>query len=69
MMFQSIGESRTASFLATLRSGLYYIPLLLILPHFIGLLGIQSASMWSDLLTSFTCIPFAVRYFKNNGTK
>lgn len=64
MMFQSVGEARTASFLATLRSGLYYIPLLILLPKFIGLLGIQSASMWSDLLTSLTCIPFAVKYFR-----
>ena len=65
MMLQSIGDSRGASFLASLRSGLYYIPILIVLPRFIGLTGIQSAAMWSDLLTMLTCIPFAFLYFKN----
>ena len=63
MMFQSVGRSREASFLATLRSGLCYVPLLLILPRFMGLLGIQSAQMWSDLLTLLICLPFVVRFF------
>ncbi|MBR5754052.1 MAG: MATE family efflux transporter [Clostridia bacterium] len=64
MMFQSIGNSRIATFLSSLRSGLYYIPILLILPRFLGLLGIQSAVMWSDLLTALTSFPFALRYFR-----
>ena len=64
MMFQSIGRSREASFLATLRSGLYYIPLLIILPLFIGLTGIQCAQMVSDILTTATSIPFVVRFMR-----
>lgn len=64
MMFQSIGRSREASFLATLRSGLFYIPLLIILPRFAGLLGIQSAQLWSDLLTTLVCVVFVTRFFK-----
>lgn len=64
MMFQSVGRSREASFLATLRSGLCYIPLLIILPLFMGILGIQSAQMWSDFLTLLICIPFVVRFFR-----
>ena len=64
MMFQSIGRSREASFLATLRSGLFYIPLLIILPRFAGLLGIQSAQMWSDILTTVVCVFYVTRFFK-----
>ena len=64
MMFQSVGRSREASFLATLRSGLFYIPLLIILPRFMGLLGIQSAQMWSDILTTAVCLPFVIRFFR-----
>lgn len=64
MMFQSIGESRIATFLSTLRSGLYYVPILLILPRFIGLLGIQSAVLWSDMLTALTSLPFALNFFR-----
>lgn len=64
MMFQSVGKSREASFMATLRSGLCYIPLLIILPPFIGLLGIQSAQLWSDMLTSLLCVPFVARFLR-----
>ena len=64
MMFQSVGRSREASFLATLRSGLFYVPILIILPRFIGIRGIQSAQMWSDMLTTLVCLPFVVRFFK-----
>ena len=67
MMFQSIGEARIATFLSALRSGLYYVPILLILPHFLGLLGIQSAVLWSDLLTAMTSFPFALRFFRKPG--
>ena len=64
MMFQSVGKSREASFMATLRSGLCYIPLLIILPRFIGLLGIQSAQMWSDMLTCLLCAPLVIKFFR-----
>lgn len=64
MMFQSIGEARIATFLSSLRSGVYYIPILLILPRLVGLVGIQSAVLWSDLLTAATSLPFAVWYFR-----
>lgn len=64
MMFQSIGRSKEASFMAMLRSGLYYIPSLLILPLFLGLTGIECAQMVSDILTTLTCIPFVVRFMR-----
>lgn len=64
MMFQSIGEARIATFLSSLRSGLYYVPLLLILPRVIGLLGIQSAVMWSDMATALTSMPFTLNFFR-----
>lgn len=64
MMFQSIGEARIATFLSSLRSGLYYIPILLILPKIFGLVGIQSAVLWADLATAVTSLPFALNYFR-----
>ena len=64
MMFQSVGRSREASFLASLRSGLFYIPILIILPRFMGLLGIQSAQMWSDFLTTAVSVPFVILFFR-----
>ncbi len=64
MLFQSIGESKTASFLAMLRSGLYYIPLVFLLPRFFGIFGIQSAQMLADILTLLTTAPFLAVFFR-----
>lgn len=64
MFFQSTGRAKMASFLASLRSGLCYIPIILILPHFIGLLGIESAQTVSDILTFLISLPFDIRFFK-----
>ena len=53
-----------ASFLSMLRSGLYFIPVLIILPRLIGLRGAQMASMVGDILTWGTTIPFLVSFFR-----
>ena len=63
MLFQSIGEARKASILSMLRSGLCYIPLLIILPPFIGFLGIQCSQMCADILSSLISVPFLIRFF------
>ena len=65
MMFQSVGRSREASFLASLRSGLFFIPLVLLLPRFFGLAGIQSAQMWADIFTTVVCSPFVIRFLRS----
>ena len=64
MLFQSIGQSRLASFAATLRSGLYYIPLLLILPKLIGITGLEITSMIATILTTLTCLPLVILFFR-----
>lgn len=51
MMMQTIGETFYASVLAAARQGLFFIPALIILPHFLGLGGIQSAQAAADILT------------------
>ncbi len=53
MMTQTIGASAKASLLALARQGLFFIPIILALPHLLGLLGIQASQPISDLL-SFT---------------
>ena len=65
MLFQSIGKSGIATLAAMMRSGLFYIPVILILPHFVGIFGIQSAQMWGDILTAIVSIPFLVHFFRN----
>lgn len=51
MMMQTIGKTFYASLLASARQGLFFIPAVLILPRFFGLLGIQSAQAAADVLT------------------
>lgn len=51
MMTQTMGKTFYASLLASARQGLFFIPLLLILPRVLGLAGIQSAQAVADLLT------------------
>ncbi len=63
MMFQSIGETGRATFLATTRNGLYLIPALLVLPRTIGLLGIQLAQPVADVAALLTAIPLITVFF------
>lgn len=65
MTFQSIGRSREASFLASLRTGLCYIPVLLVMPRVWGIFGIQSAQMIADILASAISLPYLVRLFRH----
>lgn len=65
MLFQSIGKSGRALLLACIQSGLLFIPLISILPHFIGLTGIQIAQPISYILSCFITIPFVFKFFKS----
>lgn len=63
MMFQSIGETGRATLLATTRSGLYMIPLLLTLPRIFGLTGILVCQPVADILSLFTALPLVIQFF------
>ena len=64
MMLQTIKRTAAASFLAMARQGLFFIPAILILPHFLGLLGIQIAQGCADLISVLCCIPIQVKVLK-----
>lgn len=65
MMFQSIGKNKIATLLSALRSGVAFIPVIIILTHFFGLRGIQLSQMVADIITFLVCVPFVVSFFKN----
>lgn len=69
MMFQSIGKSGIATFLSALRSGMCFIPLILILPYFVGITGVQISQAIADVLTCVISIPFLVPFLKKLGSK
>ena len=64
MLFQSVGESWKSSFLAFARQGLFYIPLVLLLPKVLGILGLQCAMPLSDLITLCIAMPMLFAFFK-----
>lgn len=65
MTFQSVGKNKPATFLSMLRSGLVFIPVILILSNWIGLTGIQIAQTVTDVITFFLSMPFIIYFFKH----
>ena len=65
MLFQSTGTSGRATFLSALRAGILFIPLILILPHFLGITGIEIAQPIADFLSSVISIPITESFLKH----
>lgn len=64
MLYQSIREAGVASFLALMRSGLAFIPTLLIFSAAFGLNGILLAQPVADMISGLVCIPFILRFLR-----
>ena len=64
MLFQSIGKSRRALILSALQSGLIFIPVCIILPHFIGVRGIELAQPIAYFCTAMVSIPMTLSFFR-----
>ena len=68
MMEQSIGRTAPATFLATARQGVFFIPAVWILFAAFGVLGIQMAQTVSDLLTLTCAIPIHIHVMRTIET-
>lgn len=64
MMFQSVGKNKIATFLSMLRSGLYFIPIIVIFSQAFGLFGVEIAQTAADILAFFTALPFTVSFLR-----
>ena len=64
MLFQSIGKSLLALVLSCLQSGMIFIPLCLILPRIIDILGLQVAQPIAYFTTAMISIPMMIIFFK-----
>ncbi len=62
MLFQSTRKSGTASFLSMLRSGLAFIPTILILHKLLGLTAVQISQPIADVVSSLVSIPFLIAF-------
>ena len=59
MMLQASGKGIRSSITSSARNGIFFIPLILILPRFFGLLGVEMTQAWADVLTFLLCVPIA----------
>ena len=64
MLCQSIGKAKQASFLASTRSGLFYIPVLVVASRIAGLTGIQMSQIIADVLAVGVTIPILYEVFR-----
>ncbi|MBQ8826794.1 MAG: MATE family efflux transporter [Oscillospiraceae bacterium] len=64
MLYQSIRKAGLSAFLSLMRSGLMFIPTLIITAHLMGLTGIQLSQPVADALTGVISIPFIIHFLK-----
>ena len=64
MTFQSVGKAGRATFLACCRQGVFFIPLILILPRTFGLVGVEICQPISDALSFIVSLPFLLAFLK-----
>ncbi len=60
MMLQSIGKGVKATITASARNGICFIPMILLLPKFFGLTGVEIAQTVADVLALFITVPLAL---------
>ncbi len=64
MMQQSMGRTVPATFLSIARQGIFFIPMVLILPLFLDITGIQIAQSAADVCTLLCAIPIQIYVLK-----
>lgn len=59
MLMQTIRKPIRANLVAAARSGLFFVPLIVVLPHFFGLLGVEMCQAWADVCAFLLSVPIA----------
>ena len=65
MLMQTIRKPIRANLVAAARSGLFFIPLIFILPYFFGLLGVEMCQAWADVCAFVLSVPIAWSAFRD----
>lgn len=63
--FSSIGKAYKGTFLSLTRQILFLLPLVLVLPHFFGIMGILYAGPVADLLSFVVGLAMVIHEFGN----
>lgn len=64
-LYQGLGFVYGATFLASCRQGIFFVPIILTLPRFFNIFGIQAAQASADILTCLTSIPFHIYFMRH----
>ncbi len=65
MLMQNMGKTLSATILSIARQGIFFIPFILLLPHFFGIMGVLSAQAAADVFTALVTLPMTVIAAKN----
>ena len=68
-LYQCLGFAAGATVLASCRQGIFFVPLVFLLPALFGLTGIESVQAGADLLTFFVSIPFLIFFLHKHLSK
>ena len=63
MLMQTIRKTFRANLLAASRSGLFFIPLIVVLSHFLGLQGVMMSQACSDACSILLTLPLLYKTF------
>ncbi len=69
MLMQSTGQAWRATFLSSTRQGLFFIPLILLLPISMGIDGIIISQFLADIAAFITATPFIILFLKKLDSK
>lgn len=64
MTLQAVGKTVSATILTSTRQGIFFIPLILILPGMLGITGVEITQPIADLMTFVFCIPYMYVFLK-----
>ncbi|MBQ6930100.1 MAG: MATE family efflux transporter [Oscillospiraceae bacterium] len=64
-LYQSLGFRLQATFLASCRQGIFFLPVIMLLPLKMGLAGVQAAQPLADILSFVISVPFIVHFYRN----
>lgn len=64
MMLQATGKGIKATIASSAKNGIFFVPLILILPHYFGLFGVEITQACSDILSFMVSVPFAYSELK-----
>ena len=65
MTFQSIGKAWRATIMSAMRQGIFFLPLIFVLPAFLDIWGVVTSQPAADFLTAVACTPFLIHFYKN----